>query len=136
VSAEFVNVEVNGVAVKAPKGEMIIRVTDAHGAYIPRFCYHDKLPIAAYALRHLTTEQRKSVRDAVGIAPSDSLSRAVGGYAEVGALLPTSVALDGMQPLPRAVVDKIPEMRGVSFTESEGKLLLVNPRNRRVLAVL
>ena len=47
MSAEFVNVEVNGVAVKAPKGEMIIRVTDAHGAYIPRFCYHDKLPIAA-----------------------------------------------------------------------------------------
>ena len=27
---EFVNVEVNGVPVKAPKGEMIIRVTDAH----------------------------------------------------------------------------------------------------------
>jgi NADH-quinone oxidoreductase subunit G len=47
VSAEFVNVEVNGVPVKAPKGEMIIRVTDAHGAYIPRFCYHEKLPIAA-----------------------------------------------------------------------------------------
>ena len=38
MSAEFVNVEVNGVAVKAPKGEMIIRVTDANGAYIPRFC--------------------------------------------------------------------------------------------------
>jgi len=44
---EFVNVEVNGVPVKAPKGEMIIRVTDAHGAYVPRFCYHDKLSIAA-----------------------------------------------------------------------------------------
>ena len=47
MSAEFVNIEVNGVAVKAPKGEMIIRVTDANGAYVPRFCYHDKLPIAA-----------------------------------------------------------------------------------------
>ncbi len=47
MSAEFVNVEVNGVAVKAPKGEMIIRVTDANGAYVPRFCYHDKLAIAA-----------------------------------------------------------------------------------------
>ncbi len=44
---EFVNVEINGVPVKAPKGEMIIRVTDAHGAYVPRFCYHDKLTIAA-----------------------------------------------------------------------------------------
>ena len=47
MSAEFVNIEVNGVAVKAPKGEMIIRVTDANGAYIPRFCFHDKLSIAA-----------------------------------------------------------------------------------------
>ena len=47
MSAEFVNVEVNGVAVKAPKGAMIIRVTDANGVYVPRFCYHDKLSIAA-----------------------------------------------------------------------------------------
>jgi NADH-quinone oxidoreductase subunit G len=47
MSDEFVNIEVNGVAMKAPKGEMIIRVTDAHDVYIPRFCYHDKLPIAA-----------------------------------------------------------------------------------------
>jgi NADH-quinone oxidoreductase subunit G len=44
---EFVNIEVNGVPMKARKGEMIIRVTDAHGAYVPRFCYHDKLSIAA-----------------------------------------------------------------------------------------
>src|ERR1700687_5361779 len=44
---EFVNIEVNGVAMKARKGEMIIRVTDAHGAYVPRFCYHEKLTIAA-----------------------------------------------------------------------------------------
>ena len=47
MSTDFVNVEVNGVTVKAPKGAMIIRVTDANGAYVPRFCYHDKLPIAA-----------------------------------------------------------------------------------------
>ena len=47
MSDEFVNIEVNGVAMKARKGEMIIRVTDAHDVYIPRFCYHDKLPIAA-----------------------------------------------------------------------------------------
>src|ERR1700733_346289 len=44
---DFVNIEVNGVAVKARKGEMIIRVTDAHHAYVPRFCYHDKRSIAA-----------------------------------------------------------------------------------------
>jgi NADH-quinone oxidoreductase subunit G len=44
---EFVNIEVDGVAVKARKGEMIIRATDACGAYVPRFCYHEKLSIAA-----------------------------------------------------------------------------------------
>ena len=44
---ELVNIEVNGVAIKARKGEVIIRATDREGIYIPRFCYHDKLPIAA-----------------------------------------------------------------------------------------
>jgi NADH-quinone oxidoreductase subunit G len=47
MAEEFVNIEVDGVALKARKGEMIIRVTDAHRVYVPRFCYHDKLSIAA-----------------------------------------------------------------------------------------
>ena len=44
---DLVNIEIDGVPVKARKGEMLIRVTDAHGAYVPRFCYHQKLSIAA-----------------------------------------------------------------------------------------
>jgi NADH-quinone oxidoreductase subunit G len=44
---DWVNIEVNGVAVKARKGENIIRATDREGVYVPRFCYHDKLPVAA-----------------------------------------------------------------------------------------
>ncbi|MBZ4317703.1 (2Fe-2S)-binding protein, partial [Mycobacterium tuberculosis] len=44
---DFVNVEVDGVPMKARKGEMIIRVTDANNVYVPRFCYHDKLAVAA-----------------------------------------------------------------------------------------
>ncbi|HEX3835353.1 MAG TPA: NADH-quinone oxidoreductase subunit NuoG [Steroidobacteraceae bacterium] len=47
MAEEFVNIEVNGVPMKARKGEMIIRVTDANAVYVPRFCYHDKLSIAA-----------------------------------------------------------------------------------------
>jgi len=47
MSDDQVNVEVNGVPMKARKGEMIIRVTDAANVYVPRFCYHDKLSIAA-----------------------------------------------------------------------------------------
>jgi NADH-quinone oxidoreductase subunit G len=44
---EFVNMEIDGVPVKARKGDMIIRVTDANHAYVPRFCYHEKLTVAA-----------------------------------------------------------------------------------------
>ena len=44
---EFVNVIVDGVPVQGRKGAMIIHVTDANKAYVPRFCYHEKLPIAA-----------------------------------------------------------------------------------------
>jgi NADH-quinone oxidoreductase subunit G len=47
MSEELVNIEVDGVPVKAPKGAMIIQATDAQGAYVPRFCYHEKLSIAA-----------------------------------------------------------------------------------------
>jgi NADH-quinone oxidoreductase subunit G len=45
--SDVVNVEVDGKAAKGKKGQMIIHVTDAENAYVPRFCYHDKLPIAA-----------------------------------------------------------------------------------------
>jgi NADH-quinone oxidoreductase subunit G len=47
MAEEFVNVEINGKPVKARKGDMIIRVTDANGTYVPRFCYHEKLSVAA-----------------------------------------------------------------------------------------
>jgi NADH-quinone oxidoreductase subunit G len=44
---EFVNIEVDGVPVKAHKGEALIRVTDRIGTYVPRFCYHEKLSVPA-----------------------------------------------------------------------------------------
>lgn len=44
---ELVTIEVDGVPLQAPKGEMLIRVTDAAGIEVPRFCYHDKLTVAA-----------------------------------------------------------------------------------------
>jgi len=47
MSDDTVNIEVNGVPLKARKGQMIMQVTDPADVYIPRFCYHDKLTIAA-----------------------------------------------------------------------------------------
>ncbi len=45
--SDVVNVEIDGKPATGKKGQMIIHVTDAENAYVPRFCYHDKLPIAA-----------------------------------------------------------------------------------------
>jgi hypothetical protein len=42
-----VAIEIDGVAMTAPKGSMIIQAADKAGIPIPRFCYHDKLSIAA-----------------------------------------------------------------------------------------
>jgi len=47
MSDDIVTIEVDGRAVEARKGQMIMQVTDAAGIYIPRFCYHEKLSVAA-----------------------------------------------------------------------------------------
>ena len=47
MSEDIVNIEVDGVPVQARRGQMIIEVTDAQSVYVPRFCYHPKLSIAA-----------------------------------------------------------------------------------------
>ena len=47
MSDDKFNIEVDGKVVEARKGQMLIEVTDSAGAYIPRFCYHEKLSIAA-----------------------------------------------------------------------------------------
>lgn len=45
--SDEITIEVNGVPLKARKGQMIMQVTDPAGIYIPRFCYHEKLSVAA-----------------------------------------------------------------------------------------
>lgn len=42
-----VTVEIDGQSLVVPKGSMIIQAADKAGIPIPRFCYHEKLPIAA-----------------------------------------------------------------------------------------
>ncbi len=44
---DMVNIEIDGKAMQVPKNSMIIAAADKAGIPIPRFCYHDKLPIAA-----------------------------------------------------------------------------------------
>ena len=42
-----VSIEVDGKPVEARAGQMLIDVTDRIGIYVPRFCYHGKLSVAA-----------------------------------------------------------------------------------------
>ena len=44
---DLVNIEIDGKALQVPKNSMIIAAADKAGIPLPRFCYHDKLPIAA-----------------------------------------------------------------------------------------
>ena len=44
---EMVSIEIDGRPMSVPKNSMIIEATDKAGISIPRFCYHEKLSIAA-----------------------------------------------------------------------------------------
>ncbi|WP_313494736.1 NADH-quinone oxidoreductase subunit NuoG [Stenotrophomonas sp.] len=47
VPPDHVTIEIDGKSLVVPKGSMIIQAADKAGIPIPRFCYHEKLPIAA-----------------------------------------------------------------------------------------
>jgi NADH-quinone oxidoreductase subunit G len=44
---DLITIEVDGKPVQARKGQMLIEVTDNNDIYVPRFCYHKKLSVAA-----------------------------------------------------------------------------------------
>jgi len=47
MSDDIVNFTVDDIELTAPKGSMLIQATDKAGIHIPRFCYHEKLSVAA-----------------------------------------------------------------------------------------
>ncbi|VAW66653.1 NADH-ubiquinone oxidoreductase chain G [hydrothermal vent metagenome] len=47
MSEDMVTFIVDDIELQAPKGSMLIKATDKAGLHIPRFCYHDKLSVAA-----------------------------------------------------------------------------------------
>jgi NADH-quinone oxidoreductase subunit G len=40
---DLVTVTIDGTTVQAPRGQLLIRVAQEHGTYIPRFCYHERM---------------------------------------------------------------------------------------------
>ena len=47
MSDDRIKIEVDGQTLEARKGAMLIEATDAAGIYVPRFCYHKHLTVAA-----------------------------------------------------------------------------------------
>ena len=47
MSDDTLSIEIDGRAYEARKGQMLIEVADANAIPIPRFCYHEKLTVAA-----------------------------------------------------------------------------------------
>ena len=47
MTEELVTITVDGQELKAPKGAMLISVTDKESIRVPRFCYHEKLSVSA-----------------------------------------------------------------------------------------
>ena len=96
----------------------------------------DQLPIAAYATRHITQDQLQAVRSSVSPKSDSGGSRALDGFAQIGAIVPTTIALERMKSLPADVAQHIPALAAMSYVISEGKVLLVNPRTRVVVGII
>jgi NADH-quinone oxidoreductase subunit G len=43
----MIELELDGLKVSVPPGSMVMHAADAAGVYVPHFCYHKKLSIAA-----------------------------------------------------------------------------------------
>jgi hypothetical protein len=109
-------------------------VDTAPAKWSARTAGDDALPIAAYALRHLTEDQKRAIT--LSVSRAKRAETVQSDFAIVGAEVPTAVALNGMQPLSESVVASIPELRVVMYTTVGDKLVLINPRTRVVIGVL
>lgn len=113
-------------------------VSTVPSKFSARNAAEDKLPIAAFRLRHLTDDQRREISSALG-AEQGGVFRPAGAddtQAIVGALVPADVALRDLSPVPEALAAKFPELRGEAFMRSAGKLLIIDADNRLVIGVL
>lgn len=106
----------------------------APAKYSKRTDAADQLPIAAYALKHLSDDQRtqiyKALRKDMALTGSAIVEPVVG--AEVSA----AVVLNSLEQLPGEITKDFPELRGLSLVRDGGRLLLVSPTMHRVLAVM
>ncbi len=95
----------------------------------------DHMPIMSFTFKNLSEEQKRTIVESVkdaktappqGTAPPEA-------YAVPSMKLPSSADLRG---LPDSVTAKMPEMQGYRYITVGKKVLLVEPRNHVVVAVL
>jgi hypothetical protein len=95
----------------------------------------DQLPIAAYALKHLTPDQRSRIYQALhkslGISANTSAIEPT-----VGAEISADIVFHGVQLLPRDLAHNLPELTGLAFMRDADKVLIFSPTMHRVLAVI
>ena len=96
----------------------------------------DQIPIAAYTTRYLAKQELQTIRSALLTNSNAVGSRALDGFAQIGAIVPTAVALEGMPFVPADLVRLIPSLTATAYLISENKVLLVNPRTRVVVGVV
>jgi hypothetical protein len=94
----------------------------------------DKLPIAAYSLRHLSGQQRHRLYSALH-KPMAMSGEQLGDLVEVGAEVSAS-ALKGLEPLPEQLLSELPELKTLVFGRVGDKIILVDPVQHRVIAVV
>ncbi|MGB0658488.1 MAG: 2Fe-2S iron-sulfur cluster-binding protein, partial [Gammaproteobacteria bacterium] len=69
-----ITVTIDGVEHEAQPGQMLIELTDKTGTYVPRFCYHEKLSIAANCRMCLVeVENSKNALPACATPVSDGM---------------------------------------------------------------
>jgi hypothetical protein len=110
-------------------------VDTAPAKFSARTAADDALPIAGYTLKHLTHAQRRAISEAVR-SEGDAGAAPDADFAQVGAQVPTAVALNALKPMPEKVTGMLPEMSDVMFTMAAAKIVLVNPRTRVVIGVV
>jgi hypothetical protein len=95
----------------------------------------DHLPIAEYALRHLSLDQRNRIVQALG-KPMAIMASKPAVEPVIGAELTWGSVLHDLQPLPGELTRAIPELIGLVFVREGDKILLASPTMQRVVAIV
>src|SRR5262245_3715302 len=106
----------------------------APAKYSKRTDEADKLPIAAYTLRHLGGQQRDRLYSTLQ-KPMALSGEQLGDLVEVGAEV-SAGALKSLEPLPEQLFSELPELKALVFGRVGDKIILVDPVQHRVIAVV